>query len=138
MAHKIRVAILYGGKSAEHEISLQSARNVAEAMDKKKYEIILIGIGRDGTWYLDHKKELLQPIEKVREREEKRLKLNPGAANNSLIESREDKSIGIVDVVFPILHGPFGEDGTVQGLLKLANIPFVGADVLGSAVGIKM
>jgi D-alanine-D-alanine ligase len=135
MSNKIRVAILYGGRSAEHEISLQSARNVAEAMDKKKYEIILIGIGRDGTWYLDHKKALLQPIVNVQQSEEKRLRLNPGAANNSLIESIEDKSIGTLDVVFPILHGPFGEDGTVQGLLKLANIPFVGADVLGSAVG---
>jgi D-alanine-D-alanine ligase len=135
MPKKIRVAVLYGGKSAEHEISLQSARNVAEAMDKEKYEVILIGIGRDGKWYLDHKKLLLQSIVDVQAHVEERLKLNPGAANNHLIESIENKSIGPLDVVFPVLHGPYGEDGTVQGLLKLADMPFVGADVLGSAVG---
>jgi D-alanine-D-alanine ligase len=135
MAQKMRVAILYGGKSAEHEISLQSARSVAEAIDKNKYEIILIGIGRNGKWYLTHNRNLLENADHVRERKDKRLKLNPGAGNNKLLEVMEDNEIGRLDVVFPVLHGPLGEDGTVQGLLELANIPFVGAGVLGSAIG---
>jgi D-alanine-D-alanine ligase len=135
MAQKIHVAILYGGKSAEHEISLQSARSVAEAMDKNKYEIILIGIGRNGKWYLSHNRTLLENADHVRERKDKRLKLNPGAGSNQLLEAIEDKTIGRLDVVFPVLHGPLGEDGTVQGLLQLANIPYVGAGVLGSAIG---
>lgn len=98
---KINVGILFGGKSAEHEVSLRSAENVIKAIDKKKYNIVPIKIEKDGRW--------------------------TGANQENLNE--------LVDVVFPVLHGPFGEDGTVQGLLKLAGVPFVGAGVLGSAVG---
>ncbi len=85
---KLNVAILFGGKSAEHEVSLRSARNVVDAMDKKKYHPILIKIKKTGPWFFP------RPRQKI-------------------------------DVVFPILHGPFGEDGAVQGLLKLAGLPFV-------------
>ena len=125
MKRKIRVALLFGGRSAEHEISLRSAKNVAEAIDKNKYEVVAIGIDKSGYW--------LPPAESGRL-----------LASSSSVPAHISKDSGIaliaggnehqVDVVFPILHGPFGEDGTVQGLLRLANVPFVGAGVLGSAV----
>src|SRR3989338_2867472 len=101
MAKKIRVGLLFGGRSVEHEISLLSAKNVAQALDKKKYDISFIKIDKQGACFS---------------------------------KTAIYKSFQSVDVIFPILHGTFGEDGTVQGLLKLANIPFVGAGVLGSAV----
>lgn len=137
MTGKLRVAILYGGKSAEHEISLQSAKSVAEVMDKNKYEIILIGIGRDGKWYLDSEQKLLAASGsgEITESENLLIKVNPGGTQSHLLECPEETAIGHLDVVFPVLHGPLGEDGAVQGFLKLANVPFVGADVLGSAIG---
>jgi D-alanine-D-alanine ligase len=104
MQKKIRVGLIFGGKSAEHEVSLRSAKNVVEALDKTKYEPVLIKIDKSGRWPEN---------------------FLPG----NLFENSN------IDVAFPILHGPFGEDGTMQGLLKLANIPFVGAGVLGSAIG---
>lgn len=110
---KIRVGIIFGGKSAEHEVSLQSAKNVLEATDKEKYEMILISVDKSGQWRLNDSLVALVP-------------------QSGLTKGENKISI---DVVFPILHGPFGEDGTVQGLLKLAGIPFVGSGVLGSAVG---
>lgn len=135
---KINVAILFGGKSAEHEVSLQSAKNVFEAIDKGKYNPILIGIDKTGRWLLNNTSKFLLNADNP-----KLIKLNQasdsvalvpqsGGKISNLSQSEKESSI---DVVFPILHGPFGEDGTVQGLLKLANIPFVGASVLGSAVG---
>ena len=137
MKKKLRVAILFGGKSAEHEISLISARNIVEAMDKKKYEIIAIGIDKQGRWYLDAGARLLRGKErsKVEFSDAKNAAaVLPGDTPTPMVR-RGGAGFGAVDVVFPILHGPFGEDGTVQGLLKLANVPFVGASVLGSAVG---
>jgi len=137
MKKKLRVAILFGGKSAEHEISLISARNIVEAMDKKKYEIIAIGSDKQGRWYLDAGARLLRGKErsKVEFSDAKNAAaVLPGDTPTPMVR-RGGAGFGAVDVVFPILHGPFGEDGTVQGLLKLANVPFVGASVLGSAVG---
>jgi D-alanine-D-alanine ligase len=139
MSEKIRVAILFGGKSAEHEVSLQSAKNVIESIDKKKYDVVLIGIDKNGQWYLNDESHFLLHADNP-----KLIKLNkalqtvalvPGEKTHQLIGLSNKQSAGQIDVVFPILHGPFGEDGTIQGLLKLANIPFVGAGVLGSAVG---
>lgn len=137
MTKKLRVAILFGGKSAEHEISLISARNIVEAMDKKKYEVVAIGIDKQGRWYLDKAARLLRGKEqsKVEFSDAKNsAAVLPGDTPTPMVR-RGGAGFGAVDVVFPILHGPFGEDGTVQGLLKLANVPFVGASVLGSAVG---
>lgn len=135
---KINVGLLFGGKSAEHEISLRSAKNVIEAIDKEKYNPILIGIDKNGHWLLNKETSLLLNTVDVNE-----MKLNPDSDSVALIPQSSGKLSnfsntdfsGSVDVVFPILHGPFGEDGTIQGLLKLADIPFVGAGVLGSAVG---
>ncbi len=132
MAKKIRVAILFGGKSAEHEVSLKSARNVAEAIDNNKYEVILIGIDKEGHWLHPGRSQLLLSSTSVPQSTTS-MALPPG--QNGLIAGVDEPDAGRVDVVFPILHGPFGEDGTVQGLLRLANVPFVGAGVLGSAVG---
>jgi D-alanine-D-alanine ligase len=138
MKRKLRVAVLFGGKSAEHEISLISARNIVEAMDKKKYNIVAIGIDKDGRWFLDERARLLGAqgrAQIARLRQGDRTAVVPGADHRSLIRVLPPRGLGGVDVVFPVLHGPFGEDGTVQGLLKTANIPFVGAGILGSAVG---
>ena len=135
---KINVGILFGGKSAEHEVSLQSAKNVIDALDKKKYNPVLIGIDKTGKWLLNDSSKFL-----LNSNNPKLIKLNQAGDNVALVPESKGKISNLsgvdihksIDVIFPILHGPFGEDGTVQGLLKLANIPFVGASVLGSAIG---
>jgi len=134
---KITVGILFGGKSAEHEVSLQSAKNVYDAIDRDKFEPVLIGIDKSGKWLLSDASRFL-----LNSGDPRHISLNPSDAPVSLIPASEGllstnlhSSPPRLDVVFPILHGPFGEDGTVQGLLKLADIPFVGSDVLGSAAG---
>ena len=138
MADKLRIGILFGGKSAEHEVSLQSARNVYEAIDREKYEPLLIGIDKNGRWLLNDESRFLLNAD-----DPKNIRLNPSSDEVALVPQSKGvianlsslKNNRAVDVVFPILHGPFGEDGTVQGLLKLAEIPFVGAGVLASAAG---
>lgn len=138
MDKKINVGILFGGKSAEHEVSLQSAKNIIEALDREKYNPILIGIDKTGKWLLSENSDFLLNTDNP-----KLIKLNQAndavamvPQSGGVLSNLAGKESGAsVDVVFPILHGPFGEDGTVQGLLKLADIPFVGAGVLGSAVG---
>ncbi len=115
MTGRVRVAILLGGRSSEHDVSLASARSVIEALDPDRYDTVTVEIGRDGRWEL-------------------------GTGDGSVAEtlpmptSKVPATLGEVDVVFPVLHGPFGEDGTVQGLLELAGVPYVGAGVLGSAL----
>lgn len=134
MSDKLKLALFFGGKSPEHEISLQSAKNVAEALDPQKYEIHLIGIDKHGSWYLENHANQTS--------ENQHLQINAHKDHLVLLESGQYKQlIGVndqqlrlsFDVALPILHGPNGEDGTIQGLLKLANIPFVGAGVLSSA-----
>lgn len=139
MARKIRVGILFGGRSAEHEVSLQSAKNIIDAIDTSKYELVLIGIDKHGQWHLNEESRLLLPatesgLPTLPETGEN-LALVPGKQIEQLIAISGEQRPGSLDVIFPVLHGPFGEDGTVQGLLKLANIAFVGAGVLGSAIG---
>ena len=139
MTKKIRVGILFGGKSAEHEISLLSAKNVIDAIDKTKYEPVLIGIDKSGRWVTNEPSKFL-----LHGTDPKLIALNKAESRGvALVPQSGGKLTGLdsagldagVDVVFPILHGPLGEDGTIQGLLKLADVPFVGAGVLGSAVG---
>jgi D-alanine-D-alanine ligase len=135
---KVNVGILFGGKSAEHEVSLQSAKNVVDALDRGKYRPVLIGIDKSGKWYFHDQATFLLNADNPR-----LIKLNKSDDGIALVPQSEGKISSLsggemketIDVVFPILHGTFGEDGTVQGLLKLADIPFVGAGVLGSAVG---
>ena len=135
---KINVGILFGGKSAEHEISLRSAKNVIEALDKEKFNPILIGISKEGKWLFDDQTSILLKGDevdqyKINEDSQQVALLPQSEGQLALLESSVD--VSKVDVVFPILHGPLGEDGTIQGLLKLSNVAFVGAGVLGSAVG---
>jgi D-alanine-D-alanine ligase len=120
MSKKLNIAILFGGKSAEHEVSINSARNIVDAMDKEKYNPILIKISKDGCWTLDATDDSVIILPNCK---------------NVLTNISNPTNNCHIDVVFPVLHGTYGEDGTVQGLLKIAEIPFVGAGVLGSAVG---
>lgn len=134
MARRIRLGILFGGKSVEHEVSLRSARNVLAAIDTEKYEPILIGIDTAGRWQLVPP-ERLSACERIETDTDTLITLAPGGDGKIISLDAENAVVATLDAVFPILHGTFGEDGTVQGLLKLAGIPFVGAGVLGSAVG---
>ena len=158
MAKKIRVGVLFGGRSGEHEVSLLSAASVVDAIDKSKYDVVPIGITKDGRWLTsDHAERLLRGNRpEARHLRAGDPDLTPGAAVLSKGESvlvppvpgielqpfetnlphrrTSDRAIN-VDIIFPVLHGTFGEDGTIQGLLELAEIPYVGAGVLGSAAG---
>jgi len=136
-----KVGILFGGKSAEHEISLLSAKNIYDAIDRTKFTPVLIGIDKKGRWFLNDvsisgSKHFLENDSGASQ-----VKLNPEGKTvalrpegSGLFSAGGEGNISL-DVVFPVLHGPFGEDGTIQGFLKLADIPFVGAGVLGSAAG---
>lgn len=128
---KIRVGLIFGGKSVEHEVSLQSAKNIYDALDKNKYDVILIGIDKKGKWYLNDSSTFLLNIKNP-----KLISLNTNIAKKvTFIPGKEENQLVNSDVIFPILHGTNGEDGTLQGFLKLLNIPFVGSGVLGSALG---
>ena len=137
MKKKLRVAILFGGKSAEHEISLISARNIVEAMDKTKYDVVAIGIDKQGRWHLDEGARLLHGVAQsaVDFKDAKNIAaVRPGDTATPVVRS-SGSGLGAIDVVFPVLHGPFGEDGTIQGLFELAGVPFVGSGCAASAVG---
>lgn len=132
MSHsqKICIGIVYGGKSAEHDVSLRSAKNVLDALDTKRFMPICIGIAKDGTWYLDTHQAMLEGAAKGI------IRIAPVLGGNGLLTGIDRPEIDEkVDVIFPVLHGPMGEDGTVQGILELAGIPYVGPGVLGSAIG---
>jgi D-alanine-D-alanine ligase len=139
MRRKLQLLILFGGKSAEHEVSLQSAVNVVRAVDTARYDILPVGIDKSGHWRLYRTVDFLQhrndPSSVELRRAGTRVTLLPFPCSRPLIPLSREGKPRRVDVAFPVLHGPFGEDGTVQGLLRLAGIPFVGAGVLGSAVG---
>jgi len=138
MQNKIRVAILFGGRSAEHEVSLQSARNVIDAIDQEKYEPVLIGIDRNGAWFLNEGSISLlnsdDPGLITLNKSNCPVSLVPGDQAGELVNLHGNSSLPAIDVMFPVLHGPYGEDGSVQGLAKLANVPCVGSDILGSAI----
>lgn len=135
---KLRVAILFGGRSAEHEISLLSARFVLESLDPARYEPVLVGIDKDGRWLLQDAARLLGQARDPRHvslDESRPPVLLPAHPSSGLVRSGTGNDALGIDVAFPVLHGPLGEDGTVQGLLELAGVPYVGSGVLGSAVG---
>ncbi len=160
---KLRVGILFGGRSGEHEVSLLSAASVLNAIDKDKYEVVPIGITKDGRWLTaEHAENLLtgklvleprnlragdpetttsaavlargEAVVVPPEPVHRHSGLVPFQTDAALMRRASDRAIN-VDVIFPVLHGTFGEDGTIQGLLELADIPYVGAGVLGSAAG---
>ena len=131
---KLRIGVLFGGKSGEHEISLRSARSIIKAIDRNKYMVVELGITREGRW--------LPPLNSVallegRSQDKLAAELNTSMGTGfTLASTAADPASGAaIDVVFPVLHGTFGEDGTIQGLLELADIAYVGSGVLGSAAG---
>ncbi len=130
---RLRVGVLFGGRSGEHEVSLASATSVIRGLDKEKYEAVPIGITKDGRWMVGVGAQKMLP-EVLKTGQRVVLPADPNAA--ALLPLNEARGGALrVDVVFPVLHGTFGEDGTVQGLLDLAGLPYVGAGVLASAVG---
>jgi len=141
---KLRVAVVFGGRSGEHEVSLVSAASVMQAMDRERYEVFPVGITRNGRWLTRGEPMLAlqagqadtavlgkgRPAEPATGRE-----LASMTGSRELVPGTREAGFPEVDVVFPVLHGPYGEDGTIQGLLEMADIPYVGAGVLGSALG---
>jgi len=119
MSHRIKVAVLYGGRSAEHEVSLKSAENVINKINQDKYEIVKIFIDKKGSWFLD----------------DKCVVLSQNYGQHKLMAVDNSEILEQVDVLYPVLHGPYGEDGSIQGLAKLAGLPCVGPGILSSAVG---
>ncbi len=136
MERKIRVGILFGGRSGEHDVSLTSAASVMKALDPARYEVVPIGITREGHWRIGSAALHLLP-EVLEKGDPVTPSVDPSAPQLIPLRavSQTSDSGQQLDVVFPVLHGTFGEDGTVQGLLELAGVPYVGAGVLGSAVG---
>ena len=128
---RIRVGVIYGGKSGEHEVSIASAASVFKHLDSSKYEAVPIKIAKDGRWLVEAAPPTMISAADVH----KELVGSAAETGATAIEPTHAFSERHIDVVFPVLHGPYGEDGTVQGLLELANVPYVGAGVLGSAVG---
>ena len=130
---RLRIGVLFGGRSGEHEVSLASAASVIRGLDPEKYEAVPIGISKDGRWLVGLGAQKMLP-EVLRSGQRVVLPADPNAA--ALVPLGETHAGALrVDVIFPVLHGTFGEDGTVQGLLELAGLPYVGAGVLASAVG---
>lgn len=137
MSIKKTVAVICGGKSAEHEVSLRSGKNVYDAIDKDKYNVIAIGIDKSGNWLFFPDGDLWEnpeSPENVKLRSSKLLiGFQPGNTKETFFCLDRNNPLPKIDIVFPVLHGPNGEDGTIQGLLTMANIAFVGSDTLGSA-----
>jgi len=138
---KLRVAVLFGGRSTEHEISLLSAQNVIRSLDKEKYEPFLIGIDKSGRWFYQE-----DSMQLMHHSDPTKIALT-GTSTEVLFSQNTDDHYVVpvnaasadqqmkVDVFFPVLHGSYGEDGSIQGLARMANIPCVGPGTLGSAVG---
>ena len=135
MKNRIRVGVLFGGRSGEHEVSLTSAASVVRALDRRKYDVVHIGITREGRWFMA-RGALRTPAEVFMRGQSVIPSAEPSGPRFFARNARPgaDRVPG-VDIIFPVLHGTFGEDGTIQGLLELAGIPYVGAGVLGSAAG---
>ena len=137
---KLKIGVLYGGRSGEHDVSLCSAASVVAALDKKKYDVVAIGIDRDGRWYVQDRPEIVadKDFGNILSLRKRGIWLvNHFEEQNKLYIYNLEKSGEkvVVDLVFPVLHGTYGEDGTLQGLLELAMVPYVGVDVAGAAVG---
>ncbi len=132
---KINLALLFGGRSAEHEVSVNSARNIAAALDKNKFNLVLIALSQTGSWYLANE---IGNLKSVTDQDfagkfpQLGFTVDSGKSRIFNLKTNEDV---VIDIAFPILHGTFGEDGCVQGFLKMLSIPFVGCGVLSSAAG---
>jgi D-alanine-D-alanine ligase len=136
---RIRIGVIFGGRSGEHEVSQQSARSVMAALNPEKYEVVMIGITKSGRWLTGN---VAAALEAGQDDVARPAALLPDPQSSGLMEIERVEArpaslseVAQLDVIFPVLHGPYGEDGTVQGLLELAGLPYVGAGVVGSAVG---
>src|SRR5256885_8276304 len=142
MAKKLRIGVIFGGRSGEHEVSVRSARSVIEAIDKKRYEVVPIAITKEGNWLAPSAAAQLLPAETQRKLSGQKLGTAHGdvailgdPSRNGLMTLADSRSREPLDVIFPVLHGTYGEDGTLQGLLEMASVPFVGCGTLASACG---
>ncbi len=141
MAKKLRVGVLFGGRSGEHEVSLRSAASILQAIDREKYDVVPVGIAKSGQWLGGRDADALLDGAAVPQIEAKPKK---GAKKSAVKTEKSEAGLTLeasaattagLDVIFPVLHGTFGEDGTIQGMLELADVAYVGSGVLGSAVG---
>lgn len=135
---KICIGVIFGGRSAEHGVSLQSAQNIVDSIDKEKFDVMLLGIDEQGLWHVFNSGDYLLHGDNLA-----LIALNssksdvaslPGCQQHQLIQTDHSDALFRIDVIFPIVHGTLGEDGSLQGLLRMANIPYVGSSVLGSAI----
>lgn len=132
-----QIGIIFGGKSVEHEVSLQSAKNIVDAIDTDKYEPVLIGIDKQGNWHVSDPTDYLLHAD-----DPKKIQLNTSTdvitidfgKDYQIVEDEQTNVLNNLDAIFPIVHGTLGEDGSLQGLLKIVDVPFVGPDVLSSAI----
>jgi D-alanine-D-alanine ligase len=135
---RIRVGLLCGGQSAEHEVSLQSVQNIIDALDTTRFDVVVIAIDKNGRWYLCDSGQFLRhahdPSRVTLRAEGLERVMLPPWSSPGFISAKSGQLRAQVDVLFPVLHGPYGEDGTIQGMLKLSQVPFVGAGVLASAL----
>ena len=143
MSKKIRVAVIFGGRSSEHEISCISAGSVLRALDRSRYEVVPIGITKAGQWVLEADEPNRLAITggvfpEVDPKNSPILFTADTSATELVVQSQVPAVLAQVDVAFPVLHGPWGEDGTIQGLLELAGIPYVGSGVFASAAAMSL
>ncbi len=139
---KKTIAVVYGGRSGEHEVSLVSAASVARNLDPKTNDVLLVGIAKDGRWYLQEERELARcragaaALGLAADKDRQVAVVPGGGRDGGLVRLAAAGTVPLrVDAVFPVLHGTFGEDGTIQGLFEMAGLPYVGAGVIGSAIG---
>ena len=134
MSDKKRVGVIFGGRSGEHEVSLRSAESVINALDKSKYEVVLIGISKEGGWLVSGNAAALLPEDVMASNHQEQVAIIGDPTRKGL--TKLDRGVSEpIDVIIPVLHGTYGEDGTIQGLLEMAGVPYVGCGVLASATG---
>ena len=133
MPKKLTVGLICGGVSPEHEVSFNSARNIYNAINRKKYEVVVIGVSRTGQWQHLNEKAFMKTVS-LDKKIGRSLSLVPGQENPIIYKSGKN-TFPKIDIVFPIIHGPMGEDGKLQGLLSILGLPYVGPDTLGASIG---
>lgn len=130
---KLKIGVIFGGKSGEHEVSLKSARAVINALDKEKFQVIPIGIRKNGQWISGE-----DPLEELEKGEQKEgnfaVTMMPDPSDKGIWRINPFEKLTDIDVIFPVLHGTFGEDGTIQGFFEMCNLPYVGSGVMGSSL----
>ena len=137
---KLNLGLLFGGRSGEHEVSLQSAKSIANAVNRDKFNLLLLAIDKQGNWFIADESDYLIKADDPKNiclnvKKEQQIALIPKENSNRIVRLSDGQELESLDVLFPIIHGTFGEDGSLQGFCSMLNLPYVGADVLGSSVG---